>query len=135
MADCCYDTPLREKVVSRKKGRARRHDMSPTKILGGTAVAIAGSWSLVVHAVPVVPVAIAGKHAIGLSGNYENIYNLTLTDSGLAGFKATVRNPEYIGGLWVGSIGSPQLIIRSGGPAPGMPADTTVDDMWMGVPP
>ena len=66
--------------------------MSPTKILGGIAIAIAGSWSLVVHAVPVVPVAIAGKRAVGLSGNYENIYNLTLTDSGLAGFKATVRN-------------------------------------------
>ena len=73
--------------------------MSRTKILGGIAVAIASSWSLVVHAVPVVPVAVAGKHAVGLSGNYEDIYNLTLTDSGLAAFKATVRNPEYIG--WI----------------------------------
>ena len=108
--------------------------MSGTRILGGIAIAIAGNSSLA-HAVPVVPVAIVGKHAVGLSGNYENIYNLKLTDTGLAAFKATVRNPEYIGGLWVGTIGSPQLIIRSGGPAPGMPANTTVDDMWMGVPP
>ena len=108
--------------------------MPRRKSLGGITVAIAGSWALVVHAVPIVTVAVSGKHAVGLSGNYESIYNLTLTDTGLAAFKATVRNPEYIGGLWAGSIGNPQLIIRDGGPAPGMP-DTTVDDMWMGVAP
>jgi hypothetical protein len=81
------------------------------------------------HAVTITPVAVGGKPAPGtLNHNFDDFTNIHLSDSGILSIQTSAALPngsDRFTGLWAGTTGSLQLVVREGGQAPGMPAGTT----------
>src|SRR5438552_16207920 len=117
-----------------QKGRLRRHFMVVAKIRGAIVLGTVCTLSIVAQAVPITPVAVVGHPAPGMGGNFDNIYYITINNAGLVSTKATVRNPAYNGGFWIGTPTNLQLLVRTGQLAPDPPPGTILNHVKLRLP-